>query len=927
MNNKGLSYSFRNTSQPVFVLDDNWTIVQVNESLLTLLGYTEDVLTGTLYSDMIPEKSVEEFEHFRIKCKYVGRLKNILADMKKASGEYLKVTLDTFAEYDDDGRFMYAVNFAEPADESLPNYDQIFNSTTVPLLVYDSNTLDIMDVNTSACRFYGYTYEEMVGMNITDINVDSRERINMYLDEVRNSGEPKTFIFRHRLKNGEIRYVDAWPSTLIYEGKNYNFTVLTDITERYRKEQNLKAVAEFTTQLLKTDTEISEISKMVVDSVKRLTGSTDGYAGSLDEDSHNLMIHAFSLGRTDAHGHDGPLMFSPDEDGKYRGLWGHTLNTGRPFYTNDVANCEISGGLPEWHVRIKNFISYPVEIDGILVGQISAANSPEDYTDADVLSIGELAKLYAVAIRFQKEHQLETLYTTMAENTNDGITILKPDFQGDFIVKFINKAALEPTLYTREQMVGAKLAELFPAMRENGQLEVFTKVFNTGEPEYQARMRYQDKDHDVWFENYFFRLHNRYIVALHRDITELVHSADALAASEHKYRSYISNSPDPIIVTNDKGEIQEVNEATCEKFEYTAEELMKMKIYDLWPDYLQDEHASNLHINQQKESFKVMHPHISKSGQIFHMRAHVKVMPDGNMIGVLQDMTERVHMQYELNELNADLQRRVKEEIALREKQEKAMFEQKKLADMGQMMNAIAHQWRQPLNGLGLFIEYITDRYHHEKLTKDDMEEFHSVTENLIQHLSTTIDDFKDFCKPDSKPVEFEVVKEVSRIFALIESQLTMHNIKSEIRCACPHKSATMTPGKTDVCTHSYTKVMGYPGEFKQAMLNIIYNAVDSMDETIAKGLVPCGELKVDIYADTNNIKLVCSDNGTGISDDIIENIFDPYFTTKEEGKGTGIGLYMAKLVIEKHMGGQISAGNNEGHGAVFEISFPVVKS
>jgi len=206
------------------------------------------------------------------------------------------------------------------------------------------------------------------------------------------------------------------------------------------------------------------------------------------------------------------------------------------------------------------------------------------------------------------------------------------------------------------------------------------------------------------------------------------------------------------------------------------------------------------------------------------------------------------------------------------------------------------------------------------------MNEFHDVTENLIQHLSSTIDDFKDFCKPDSNPVEFEVVKELSRIFALIESQLTMHNIKTEIRCTCPHRSTVITVGKTEMCAHDHTRVMGYPGEFKQAMLNIIYNAVDSMDETIAKGLVPCGELKLDISADSNNIKVVCSDNGTGINEDVIENIFDPYFTTKEEGKGTGVGLYMTKLVIEKHMNGQINAGNNKGMGAVFEISFPVAK-
>lgn len=919
-----LSYSFDGSPCAVLVIDSEGVIAQVNESLLTLLGHENDTLTGIVYKYLLPSQMLEQYEHFRLKIVSAGKLKDIVTDIKTKSGDYLKVNLDAYAEYDSDGNYAYTICFIEPIEKGMPNYDQIFNSTTVPLLVYDSDSLEIIDVNKCACDFYGYTYDEMITMNITDINVDTKENIFEYVNQIRASEKPQKFIFKHRLKNGDIRYVDAWPSTLMYEGNNYNFTVLTDITDRYLKEQNLKAVAEMSSKLLKTDTAISDISQLVVRSVKELTAAADGYAGSIDEDTGNLIIHSFSMSYGAPLDHEGPVMFLPGEDGSYRGLWGHSLNTGEPFYTNDVANCGLTNGLPEWHVRIRNFISYPVVMDGVIVGQISAANCPHGFTDGDIKALGELAKLYAVAIHFQKEHQLETLYTNIVENTNDGITILKPDHRGDFILKFINKAGVGPAVFMREEMIGKKITELFPVMKNNGQLEVFTKVMRTGEPVYQPRMNYKDENHDVWFENYFFRLQNKYVVAIHKDITSVVKSADALAASEAKYRSYISNSPDPIIVIDDNTKILEVNEATVEKFGYTAEELMEMEISDLWPEYLKLENSEKLRKNMSEDSFKVMYPHISKSGEIFHMHAHLKKLDEGRMIGILQDLTERVHMQYELNELNADLQRRVREEIELREKQEKAMFEQKKLADMGQMMNAIAHQWRQPLNGLGLFIEYISDKYYSNSLGDADIEEFHSVSSGLIEHLSKTIDDFKDFCKPDSSPVEFEIVREISSILTIIESQLTMHNIKVKLSCECSHKNGVVQTGKTLNCSHAYTNVLGYPGEFKQAMLNIIYNAVDSMDETIAGGLVPCGELEIGIKSDNKQITVICKDNGTGIDESIMENIFDPYFTTKDEGKGTGIGLYMAKLLIEKHMGGYIHASNNENMGACFKMVFNI---
>jgi len=926
MSTQQLNITFKYTPYPVVMIDGNGSILDANIRFIDVFGYHPDALLKMDFADLLPAETIKEFQHFKSKRKHIGITRNILTDLRTIRGDYVKVRLDSLPEYASDGDIKFNIIILEPVEDGLPNYDQIFNSSSVPLIIYDVDTAEIVDVNAASCSFYGYEYSEMVGMHLGDLNIEGREKVLEQLKTVMKDVKGKNFIVKHRLKNGDIRYVEVWPSPLVHKDKNYICSVLTDITERYRKELNLHAVAELSTKLLITDTEISDVSEMVVDSIKALTGSSEGFAGSIDEDTKNLMIHAFSIGQPGLHNNTEGLMFFCGSDGKYRGLWGHSLNIGEPFYTNDVANCDVTAGAPEWHIRLTNFISCPVIIDNKIIGLIAAANSPLGYDDKDIEAMHQIAKLYAIAIRYQKEKQLETLFSRVFENATNGIVVFKPHGQGDFIFKNVNKSYADSFSCTVEDLIGQKLTEKLPAIEEIGCLENMNRVFETGEPIYEPRVNYTDENNDLIFESYLFRLQEKYVVAIQRDITELAKSADALAKSEEKYRSYINNSPDPIIIIDEDANIVEVNEASCEKFEYTVEEFADMKVFDLWPDYLREEYGAVLQDNLSKEGFNIMHPHISKSGQIYHMRVHVKVMHDGFMMGVLQDNTQRVRMQYELNELNEDLQRRVKEEVALREKQEKTLFEQKKLADMGQMMNAISHQWRQPLNGLGLFIQHVTDKYLNDKLTRNDMEEFEEVTGNIIQHMSQTIEDFRSFYKPDSQPVAFEVVKELCSILVLIESQLTMHNIKASLNCKCSHSERLMSVGKYDDCKHDHTRVVGYPGEFKQVLLNIIYNAVDSIDDALQKGLSEQGKLDIEVLADGEKVKVTCCDNGVGIDEAVLPNVFDPYFTTKEEGKGTGIGLYMATLVIDKHMNGHISAYNKDSNGACFEIVLPISK-
>lgn len=252
----------------------------------------------------------------------------------------------------------------------------------------------------------------------------------------------------------------------------------------------------------------------------------------------------------------------------------------------------------------------------------------------------------------------------------------------------------------------------------------------------------------------------------------------------------------------------------------------------------------------------------------------------------------------ELAELNTDLDRRIHEEVAKSKKQEALLIHQSRSAAMGEMIGAIAHQWRQPLNALGLVLQNLSLHYRMGKLDEPFMNSSMEKSERLIQKMSSTIDDFRNFFKPNKAVDRFNLSKVIYATTDLLEAQLKNHNISLSVDC----------PADLDI--------LGLEGEFSQVILNLINNAKDILLER--KVALPWIGIKVE-ELDAQTIQISVRDNGGGIPEGIFDKIYDPYFTTKEEGKGTGIGLYMSKIIIENNMKGWLLAINDE-HGANFVI-------
>lgn len=239
-------------------------------------------------------------------------------------------------------------------------------------------------------------------------------------------------------------------------------------------------------------------------------------------------------------------------------------------------------------------------------------------------------------------------------------------------------------------------------------------------------------------------------------------------------------------------------------------------------------------------------------------------------------------------------------EKTLQEKQA-IMFQQSKLASMGEMIGNIAHQWRQPLNTLSLLIQKIGIFYQRGLLDEKTLTKELHKSRGIINGMSSTIDDFRDFFKPNKEKSDFLIEEAINKAYLIIKPNLENNNISYQLK---------IKPNGL--------KIHGYMNEFSQVMINLFNNSKDALIER----KILDATIWVNVFEEKGVVYIDTCDNAGGIDSDVIDRIFEPYFTTKEEGKGTGIGLYMSKNIIQSHMLGSLSAYNKD-KGSCLRIELP----
>ncbi|AXX88752.1 histidine kinase [Arcobacter suis] len=256
----------------------------------------------------------------------------------------------------------------------------------------------------------------------------------------------------------------------------------------------------------------------------------------------------------------------------------------------------------------------------------------------------------------------------------------------------------------------------------------------------------------------------------------------------------------------------------------------------------------------------------------------------------------------ELEHNNKELEKRVKEEVAKNREKDKLMFQQAKLASLGEMLGNIAHQWRQPLMEINsLFLPIEGKIFLDMPLDKEEILETINKLNHITKYMSNTIDDFRDFFATDKEKIRFQLLEQINSTINIISGGLKTHNIK------------------LDIIIQKNPEMIGYKNDYSQVLINIISNAKDVLIQRKIKNPY----IKISIFEENENIVTTVEDNAGGIKVNPIEKIFDPFFTYEKVG-GSGIGLFMSKLIIEKNMSGKLSV-KNSSEGAFFKIIIPKI--
>ncbi|WP_320033422.1 ATP-binding protein [Halarcobacter sp.] len=241
-------------------------------------------------------------------------------------------------------------------------------------------------------------------------------------------------------------------------------------------------------------------------------------------------------------------------------------------------------------------------------------------------------------------------------------------------------------------------------------------------------------------------------------------------------------------------------------------------------------------------------------------------------------------------------------------KKDKMMLHQSKLASMGEMIGNIAHQWRQPLSVISTSASGIRVQNELGVLTDETLHNSIDGIVNSTKYLSQTIDDFMDFVKSDKSAIDFDVKENIEKNIEILKGSLKIHQINLVLKCQSEF-------------------IKGFPNELTQVFINIVHNAKDALKENNIK--------EKYIFIETNktdkNIEIIIKDNAKGIPKNVINKVFDPYFTTKNESNGTGLGLYMSYRIVTESMKGEIKVENveydfygNKYTGAMFTVSLPL---
>ncbi|MBF0153220.1 MAG: PAS domain-containing sensor histidine kinase [Magnetococcales bacterium] len=508
----------------------------------------------------------------------------------------------------------------------------------------------------------------------------------------------------------------------------------------------------------------------------------------------------------------------------------------------------------------------------------------------------DMTELKAISDALEEsEHRFRCLFDAMPA----GVAVYRPTEDGeDFIFRDMNKSGQRISEVDVTAIRNRPLTKVMPGVARMGLLQVFQEVNRSGRPQSHSLTLYQDQRTSHWVENYVYKLPNGELVAIYEDWTD----RKRLEESVKSMAKFPNENPYPVLRVLRNGTLIFTNASA-------------IPLLQAWGcgigEKLPEPQLTRFQSVIDSGKNRIIEESLGE--RIYSL--NLVPFPDSGYINLYaMDITPLKKALAQLEErnqiienINLHLEQRVLEGVRQLRDKDAILIHQSRRAAMGEMINTIAHQWRQPLNTLVLIIANIESAcltcITPEKTSKEKvLQEKVVKAYNIIQQMSETIDDFRRFFRPDKVPVPFNLSQTVQEAIPLFDCALSSLGIALDLTIKDP-----MLP------------LMGYPNELSQTLLILVSNAKDAIQESKQ----PSGRIVINVTRSEEHGVITVDDNGGGIPPSVVDHIFDPYFTTKDDTHGTGIGLHIAKMIIEQNMQGNLTTMPLPG-GTRFEIRLPL---
>ena len=504
-------------------------------------------------------------------------------------------------------------------------------------------------------------------------------------------------------------------------------------------------------------------------------------------------------------------------------------------------------------------------------------------------------------------------FRQLANQSRDMIFILN---MSSMKYEFINQTTFDKLGYIFDELQSFGINKLLKTIPENLSFFEYLSTVTIDKDTHQIDIRINNKyGIDIFVDvnlSTITQNSTKYKIITFIDISAHIKYTKLIAYKNKLTQSYLDIAKVLIIALDKNKNVLMINQEGANILGYTKEEIVGKNWIDNFlakTDKNQIDDIANDIINKKQTHTGQENYVLTKSGKkiLFRWKNSTLYDEKGDSIGILssgEDISIEKKHELEINNINKSLQKEVDLQLQKLRKQDSVLLEQSRLAQLGEMISMIAHQWRQPLSTISSIsidmkmkselenynLSIKEEAINYEKYINTNLNKI----DNLIQNLTTTIDDFRDFYKPNKAldKVTLEHIAKLS-LHIMSASLIDKHNINIIEEY------------------NSENKVAVYKNEIMQVILNILKNAQDNFQERQTKDPY--------IKITTKNNTLTICDNGGGIKKDILPKIFDPYFSTKNEKNGTGLGLYMSKIIIENHHTGKLIV-NNTDDGVCFKI-------